>query len=318
MRDKNIEMLQDTLQILNGGGYTVNGKKVQLKLTKEQMRTTYVLLPENVQAICHRTDFDNVFRLGLCEYDCVNMDSFSAALRQYQCLEYTFGKDLKPVLVLNFANPVNPGGGVRRGAIAQEEDLCRKSSLLLSLESEPAEQYYQYNRRLHTYMGSDAMIFTPQVEIIRDEHGNLLDETSIVAVLTCAAPMITRGTEGMTEKEYNELLYNRITGMLKCAAYFGYDHLVLGAWGCGAFGNDAAIMSDLFYQVLKELRFNGMSESDLFSVIHFAVLDRSPTQYNYHEFHRHFTSEQFYSEKDKEQKDRDIALRKIKETEILS
>ena len=49
-----------------------------------------------------------------------------------------FSKKSKPILVLNLANPVNPGGGVRRGSKAQEEDLCRKSSLLLSLESSAA------------------------------------------------------------------------------------------------------------------------------------------------------------------------------------
>ncbi|MBQ5795100.1 MAG: DUF2263 domain-containing protein, partial [Kiritimatiellae bacterium] len=44
-----------------------------------------------------------------------------------------------------------------RGAKAQEEDLCRKSSLLLSLESKTAEAYYNYNRSLNTCMGSDAL-----------------------------------------------------------------------------------------------------------------------------------------------------------------
>ena len=54
-------------------------------------------------------------------------------------------KGARPVLVLNLANPVNPGGGVRRGATAQEEDLCRISSLLVSLESMKAKTYYDYN-----------------------------------------------------------------------------------------------------------------------------------------------------------------------------
>lgn len=67
----------------------------------------------------------------------------------------------KPVLVLNLANPVNPGGGVRKGAKAQEEDLCRKSSLLLSLESRNSLPYYEYNRSLHTHMGSDGLSIRP-------------------------------------------------------------------------------------------------------------------------------------------------------------
>lgn len=42
-------------------------------------------------------------------------------------------------------------------------------------------------------MGSDAIIITPYVEIIKDEDGNLLDETTVVSVMTCAAPMLRNG-----------------------------------------------------------------------------------------------------------------------------
>ena len=90
------------------------------------------------------------------------------------------------------------------------------------------------------------------VEIIKDETGNLLDETVIVAVMTCATPMINYGYEGMNEEQYQNMFYNRIVGMLRCAAVMGYKNLVLGAFGCGAFGNDAKVVSDLFYKALKE------------------------------------------------------------------
>lgn len=39
----------------------------------------------------------------------------------------------KKVCVLNFALATNPGGGVETGANAQEEDLCRCSTLLSTL-----------------------------------------------------------------------------------------------------------------------------------------------------------------------------------------
>jgi hypothetical protein len=110
-------------------------------------------------------------------------------------------------------------------------------------------------------MGSDAVIIHPQVEIIKDENGELLEDTAIAAVMTCAAPMINYGLEGMTQQQYEAMVYKRITGMLKVAAYLGYRYLVLGAFGCGAFRNDARIVSDLFYRALKEFDYDGIEVS---------------------------------------------------------
>ena len=247
MRQDNIAMLQDTLSILDKGYYLVGNKKKKLKLSRVEMETADVYLPEDIQVISEFKDLKHVHVLGRCGYGCENMDSFSLARKRSEQLSYDLGEEgTKPILVLNLANPVNPGGGVRRGAKAQEEDLCRKSSLLLSLESRNALPYYEYNRSLNTYMGSDAIIINPQVEIIKDENGNLLEDSVIVAVMTCAAPMLIDGMEGMTQSEYETMMYDRITGMLNVAAYLGYKHLVLGAFGCGAFRNDARVVSDLF------------------------------------------------------------------------
>lgn len=314
MRSDNIDMLQETLQILDRGSYRINNRTVKLKLSKTAMETVHVLLPEDVQDICGRTDFEKVHRAGKCEYRCVNEDSFTAARQQYQSFSHLFDQTSKPVLVLNLASPVHPGGGVRRGAKAQEEDLCRQSSLLLSLESRQAAKYYEYNKRLQTRMGSDAIIFTPEVEIIRDEDGKLLDETVIVAVLTCAAPMVRQGKEGMREEVYQGVVYNRIMGMLKCAAYFGYENLVLGAWGCGAFGNDAHVMSDLFCKALNEMEYNGLREKDFFRRIDFAVLDRTAEQYNFKEFHRNFAFGNYQGE----EKRNDFSTRRIAVTDRKS
>ena len=314
MRNDNIQMLEDTLSIFERGKYVKDGKTIYTKLSRKQMEECYVYLPENVQDIMNRKDFEHVHVMGRVGVGCRNIDSFGMAQEQYKWKFLFSGKKANNILVLNFANPVNPGGGVRRGARAQEEDLCRKSSLLFSLESDYAQRYYRYNKSLHTYMGSDAIILTPNVEIIKDVNGELLDESLIVSVMTCAAPMVTQGMEGLSDEQYQELFYNRICGMLKCAAYWGYQALVLGAFGCGAFGNDAKLVSDLFYKALKEFNYDGMRAKDFFRRIDFAVLDRTPGQYNFNEFNRNF--EHFYRDEDNAEIERAEKQKKEKEVNL--
>ena len=137
-------------------------------------------------------------------------------------------------------------------------------------------------------MASDSIILTPNVEVIKDSDGILLDEPFVVSVMTCAAPIIVQAKESISEKQYLALFYNRICGMLKCAAYWGYRHLVLGAFGCGESGNDARIVSDLFYKALKEFDYAGMGAEAFFRRIDFAVLDNSHDKYNLKQFKRNF------------------------------
>ena len=287
-----IKILAETLQILNQGSYTVSGKKVKLQLSKERMEASHVLLPEEKLETGNNPTISS--SAEQCRYDCVKQDSFVAAI-QLAHDRPEEANAVKPVLVLNFANPVNIGGGVYKGASTQEEDLCRRSTLLRSLENSKASHYYRYNRGLHTHMGSDAILLSPEVEIIRDEHGTLMDHTTIVSVLTCAAPMISYGLEGMSEAEYRTMFYDRIVRVLQCAAYYGYQDLILGAWGCGAFGNDAAVVADLFSKALTEFRWSDMSANELFRHVNFAVRSKGGESYNFRQFDQRFGNDRFAS-----------------------
>lgn len=279
-----IVMLKETLQIIDQGCYEHEGKEVKLKLSDSERSEAQVYLPDRVAEICGSRDADLAVE-NECVYDCANMDSYTYARKIYAERKKEESVIKTEILVLNFANPVNPGGGVRTGARAQEEDLCRKSTLLVSLESVAAQEYYRYNRSLQSYMGSDAMILSPKVEIIRDEQGMLLAEPVIVSVLTCAAPVNSMRDWNISDDEYEKIVYQRIRYMLRFAAHSGYRELVLGAWGCGAFGNDARIVSDAFERELKKMEYNGKYP---FRKVGFAVLDRLAAGYNFREFYRNF------------------------------
>lgn len=307
-----VSILEETLDILQKGYYVKRGTRINLSVSRARMEDAGVLLPDDVDRYSNDPAFVVPYRsYGFrCQYRCENSDSFDVAMDRMKHV----GEEERPALVLNFANPVHPGGGVRQGAVAQEEDLCRRSSLLLSLESDTALRYYEFNRRLSGTLGSDAIVISPTVEVIRGSDGELLDKPFVCAVMSCAAPMLADGNSGLGEAAYEALLAKRMRGMIKCAAYLGYKRLVLGAWGCGAFGNDAHIISDLFFDTLRNLDYNKRNASDLFNSIDFAVLTNTCDQWKFREFERNFTNDAFY--RDENRKEAEVVAERIREREV--
>ena len=82
----------------------------------------------------------------------------------------------------------------------------------------------------------------------------------------------------------------RLKNMFITAAHFGYKNLILGAWGCGAFGHDPRIVAKYFYGVLIEENF-----STYFEKIVFAILDRDEKK-NLTAFHEIFQSEPLHED----------------------
>jgi uncharacterized protein (TIGR02452 family) len=170
------------------------------------------------------------------------------------------------VVSLNFAAAVQPGGGFLTGARAQEEYLCRSSALYLTIKDSPM---YAYHRREGHNRYSDAMIYSPAVPVFRDDEHRLLPEPYHASFITSAAPL----TKYLHPEELTQLpgiLRSRILKILTVAQAHGHDSLILGAWGCGAFGNDGAQVAALFKWALEE-DFNGA-----FKEVTFAIVDTSP------------------------------------------
>ena len=170
------------------------------------------------------------------------------------------------VVSLNFAAATNPGGGFLTGARAQEEYLCRSSALYLAIKDSPM---YAYHRREGHKRYSDAMIYSPDVPVFRDDEHRLLPAPYLASFITSAAPL----TKHLRPEELVRLPENlslRIRKFLTVAQAQGHDSLVLGAWGCGAFGNNGNLVADLFHRALT-VEFAGS-----FKEVTFALVDTSP------------------------------------------
>ena len=166
--------------------------------------------------------------------------------------------------------------------------ICaERSTLLASLESPEAASFYTTHQAAGSLMSSNAMILSPDVEIIRNQNNAFLTDSQVVSVLTCAAPIVIVGNRPAKDT-LDRLLYDQIMGILHVAAAYHYHHLVLGAWGCGAFGNDAKQVAENFYYVFRDFCWGTDTHANYFCDVVFAVLDRSNSQYNFHCFEEQF------------------------------
>jgi uncharacterized protein (TIGR02452 family) len=187
------------------------------------------------------------------------------------------------VACLVFASAKNPGGGFRTGAQAQEESIARASALHVCLESVP--EFYSFHRQQRDLRYSDRIIYSPAVPVFRDDNGALLEEPYPVCFLTCAAPnmgAILRNQPG-DAGTVPDVLAARAGRVLRIAAARGHRTLVLGAWGCGVFGNDPAAVAAAFAgQIARAGRW--------FDRIVFPVHDRRAGTPAYTAFARTFSS----------------------------
>lgn len=165
-------------------------------------------------------------------------------------------------LALNFANGIHPGGGFLHGARAQEEVLCRSSALYATLVGDPM---YEAHRARPLPDSTDWAILSPRVPVFRLDDGTPLTVPWELDVITSAAPYAP--TIGMGRSA--TLLRQRIHRVLAIARAYGYESLVLGAWGCGAFGNDPMQTAMDFREAL-EGSFDGV-----FRHVAFAISDWS-------------------------------------------
>lgn len=174
----------------------------------------------------------------------------------------------KKVAVLNFASATTPGGGVEKGASAQEECLCRVSNLFLCLSDKAVwEPFYQEHRNEKNNIHNDDIIYTPDVRVIKDD--SYADYSEVdqfnVDVITCAAPNLRENlnnpfnvdTDAPTTIKPEELFrvhYKRATKIMQVAASKGAEVLILGAFGCGVFRNDPAIVARAYKEALQNFR----------------------------------------------------------------
>jgi uncharacterized protein (TIGR02452 family) len=193
----------------------------------------------------------------------INGDSINVAL-QYL--------DSRPV-VLNMASEKRPGGGFLSGASAQEEALCRRSALYLSI-ADPfnADENRSWKYPIPTF----GAIYSPDVPIIRNQQNAFVPAEDQVKLCFVSVPgvrrpkLVNNGTA--LDPKNAKIAEEKIRNILRVCYFHQHKTIVLGALGCGAFCNPPQHIALLFRNVLKEPEFQG-----IFDRVVFAILDIAKT-----------------------------------------
>lgn len=304
-RDERIAVFKDTLTLCKENERLRNSIRqsiISQKLIREVDNPGEVIcgqladMPENTGM--PENDSDHGASVSASDAD-VNI--VVSKKRSYEAARKYAGK--RKVCVLNFASATNPGGGVWKGSSAQEECLCRCSTLYPCISEDAVRQGFHERHRAGLASGemnvlyNDDCIYTPDVIVFKSDElrPRTLPESEWyqVNVITCAAPNLRSKLSNhmnpdagnravrISDSDLMALHAKRANRILEIAKANGNEVVIMGAFGCGAFQNPPAVVAAGICQAVKQHRGD-------FQTIEFAVFCSARDTANYDAFRRVF------------------------------
>lgn len=259
--NERIGAMKENIAICKDGYYLVDG---MVKCLSEQiiymLNNVKTYTPQEANALLGEKDIkSSKVNEGCCVYE----------LRNESVVDTIFDvANEGKVGVLNFASARHPGGGCLSGANAQEEVLCYSSLLYNALVNQP---YYDINQKHGSCDYTDAFIYAKKVPFIRDSDGFLTFNSVNVDILT--APAVNKAV--LSNKldrlnihqsyDVNTIMKNRMQIILSKFAR-ECDTLILGAFGCGVFGNNPYDVAYLWRTLLIVKGYEKYFKRVIFSV----------------------------------------------------
>jgi uncharacterized protein (TIGR02452 family) len=249
---------EQTMEIIKRGEYQLhNGKTVSiLKELNDSIMYATLYRPEELDSLLKQESYKpNVQTI----IEVTGETTLEASKR-------LVNEGFTQVACLNFASAKRPGGGFLTGSRAQEESIARSSGLYPTIAQ--MNEMYEYNKGRKTGMYSDYMIFSPNVPVFRNDKGDLLETPYLLSVITSPAvnANVVKEREPNQVKDINKVMLLRIKKILAVAKAKNQTSLVLGAFGCGVFGNNAVAIGKLFRLALEDKQFKNQFQKIVFAI----------------------------------------------------
>ena len=268
MMDKHslrIDIFNATLEVIRQGWYrTPSGARVELPPVEEVMEA----------AEMYREPFHVMIDPAEPVTTEVRVEDKDCVLAAKELIDAGYNPAM-----LNLADLYTPGGLVEYGSGAQEENLCRRSNLVVSLYPFSAARIRQYPdiglvQKEEQYPMDERFggMYSGVVTFFREPEstGSRLEEVPynipVISVAALSGPRI--GADGRMYPEETDITLDKMRTIFRIGLANFHDSLVLSALGCGAFANPPAHIAQLFHQVIEEDEFRNK-----FKLITFAILD---------------------------------------------
>jgi len=262
------EIAKETLEIMHKGFFEYKGKRIDLKEEMEQsIQKSDLITPKQGEQLLEDYKGNTLTEEKQLSREYFRVEMISTVDAIWELTK----EGQKEIGVLNFASAKHPGGGFLNGAMAQEESLAASSTLYKTLTAH--EEYYSKNRSYPSMTYTDYGIYSPDVLFFRDGNFQLTDGFTKASVLTLPAVNMRQILQkGEDIENAKRVMKRRMHLSLAIFAKQKAKHLILGAYGCGVFGNDPKEVANWWKNLLEE----GMAQ--YFDSIFFAVLDHSRKQ----------------------------------------
>jgi len=271
-REKNVEIFNDSVELME------KNERLQQAIK---------------EAINHQTMYYATQEVAVPESKGKDCKILVSTKRSFEAAS-AYARSGKKVAVMNFASATNPGGGVVKGSSAQEECLCRCSTLYPCLALEEIwQQFYYPHRSMGNPLYNDDCLYTPGVVVFKSDISfpeRMKEEDWYqVDVITCAAPNLRaipsnsmnpfagNAPAEIDDDSLYKLHLQRSERIFRVAANNGAEVLILGAFGCGAFRNPPAVVAKAFKTVQEKY-------ASYFDTIEYAIFCGGHETQNYDAF----------------------------------
>lgn len=221
--------------------------------------------------------------LPLTKSEILNLDEVPLMSKSSSCLVKFINSDTTTALyeyphslTLVFSSAKNPGGGVLRGSIAQEEDIARTTTWYFQVKDNP---FYLIEHS--DLMYSSYAVYVKSGYLLLNEYGINISPQN-VSLIGIAAPNL-KGMISNNSAIKSDVIYQtykqRLSALFAFAEKEKYEYLIVGAWGCGVFGLDPSIVADIYQAVIKQGLYTGqvifaIPDKNIFNIFETKIKDQ--------------------------------------------